>query len=58
MEVNQLILALIAMEGIIVQILAQLHLLPAETELIVQKEDQMKHGAHLASIVHLRHRFK
>ena len=53
-----MILALIAMEGIIVQILAQLHLLPAETELIVQKEDQMKHGAHLASIVHLRHRFK
>jgi len=53
-----LILALIAMEGIIVQILAQLHLLPAEMELIVQKEDQMKHGAHLASIVHLRHRFK
>jgi hypothetical protein len=58
LEVNQLILASIAMEDIIVLILAQLSLLPAETALIVRKEDQIKHGAHQVSIVLLRHRFK
>ena len=57
-EVNLLLIALIVMEVIIVLILVQLYRLPAEMVLIVQKEDQMKHGAHLASIVHLRHRFK
>jgi hypothetical protein len=30
----------------------------AEMVLIVQKEDQMKHGVHLVSIVLLRHKFK
>ena len=53
-----MILALIVMEGIIVLILAQLSLLPAEMVLIVRKEDQIKHGAHQVSIVLLRHRFK
>jgi hypothetical protein len=51
-------LALIVMEDIIVLILALLSLLPAEMVLIVQKEDQINHGAHQVSIVLLRHRFK
>jgi len=53
-----LILVLIAMEDIIVLILALLFPLPAETALIVRKEDQIKLGAHQVSIVLLRHRFK
>jgi hypothetical protein len=57
-EVNQLILALIAMEGIIVQILALLYLLHVEMVLIALKADQMKHGARLVIIAHLRLKFK
>jgi hypothetical protein len=56
--VNLLILVLIAMVDIIVLILVLLYRLPAEMVLIVQKEDQMKHGVHLVTIVLLRHKFK
>ena len=58
LEVNQLLLASIATEDIIVLILVLLSPLPAEMALFVQEEDQIKHGAHLASIALLRHRFK
>jgi hypothetical protein len=58
LEVNLLILVLIAMVDIIVLILVLLYLLHAEMVLIVQKEDQMKHGVPLVTIVLLRHKFK